>query len=225
MQLVNPRAHISAVGEDYSNYFDEIVNTYASSSALQHPNIEDSEVSDIECPEILSASEVQCSEQSDGEGFEPVERWSCLQLCSSTPSVEIPDNAEEYASGSSCETPSTCAGCEDQSLLPIECCWAAWSAGDSPTLRHARLGMERPPAQCRTGWDNDEAVDEPSGRGLEPPDSSRFDGGRFAQAGVSLAPDDAAGAALTACTACPCSPLSFSDVCFPCLSWDLCAVE
>ena len=216
-----------------SNYFDEIVDT--SSPACQEPEIEDSKASEI--AEFESALELRCAERSDSESPGSLEclAWDYNEPWHSTASfdspgdadVDIPDDADEIVSESTCETPSTCAGREDQSWLPIEGCWITWSACDSPSLRIACLGKERPPAQCRTGWDNDEAVDALGGRDPAALGASRVDEEDRLRGGDGLpsSPNDEAGAALTACTACPCSPVSLNDSCFPCLLWDPCAVE
>jgi hypothetical protein len=221
VQVASRQIEKSTVCEDFCSYFDEIVDT--SSFALQKPEDEGSEIK-------INEFEIQCAERSNSESPDSVEdlTWDCNAPWPSTAVSDVLGDADENVSESTCETPSTCAGCEDQSWLPIEGCWAEWNAGDSPCFRTACLRNERPPAQCRTGWDNDEAVDELGGRGpatLKAPRVDEEEDPLCADDGESLAPNDTAGAALTACKACPCSPVSLSDACFPCLSWDLCAVE
>ena len=120
-----------------------------------------------------------------------------------------------------CRTPSTCAGYEEHSWLPDEGCWTVWSLFDHSGLATHCATLsdqdQRPPAQCRTGWD-DEAMDEPGSSASvtssgEEEDATDDMQGEF----------DAPGAALTACTACPCSPVSDSG--FSGLLWNLSAID
>ena len=128
-------------------------------------------------------------------------------------SLEISKDSDCESEVSSCLTPSTCIDYDVDSIDSCRVRWAVWSSPEHPVaIRAAHLDLDtKPPPQCRMGWDNDELAEEQGelSTASEPNE----------QPHQSTA--DPPGAALTACTLCPCSPIS--DVGFPGMLWHLAA--